>query len=78
MNRIESVAMFCKLVSQVGDGVYGSQLEHDCICSGKMADPRVHPEVMAFIVNAVQDKLGALRDLKFRHAEELRRLLPKP
>lgn len=67
MNRNEAVNMLCKLVTQVGEDIYGSQLEHDCICTDKDPlghDHRVHPEVVAFIVNAVQTRIGKVKQIR--------------
>jgi hypothetical protein len=79
MNRNDTINMLCKLVTQVGQEVYGSTLEHDCFCTEKDIlghDHRVHPEVVAFIINATMEKMFALRDLKARHAQELRAFNP--
>lgn len=55
MDRSEAVKMLCELVSHVGREVFKNELEHDCFCSNPQAPAfvSVHPEVVAFIVNAV-------------------------
>ena len=59
MNKEEIIAHLCELVSHVGREVFQSKIEHDCFCGKQTAvfgrDPfeTVHPEVIAFIDNAV-------------------------
>jgi len=57
MDRNEVIKFLCALVSSVGTRVYHNELEHDCFCSESRTFETVHPEVLAFINNAVEDRI---------------------
>lgn len=59
MDRESVIKMLCALVSQVGKEVFHHELEHDCFCGEfpGSAFQRVHPEVVAYICNAVSEKI---------------------
>ena len=59
MNRREVIARLCELVSTVGSQRFDSDKVHDCFCHAALShdEPHIDPEIVEFIVNAVNDKL---------------------
>ncbi len=66
MNKQEVLTHLCEIVSRVGHEVYHDAIAYDCFCGeaektvGRDTFETVHPEVLAFISNAV-DKAIAKR-----------------
>lgn len=63
MNKQEIIVRLCALCTKVGEEAFHNTVEHDCFCAEKasMKFERVHPEVIAFIENAVSEKLQKVR-----------------
>jgi hypothetical protein len=59
MKRPDLLRMLCSLATEVGRRKFKHQLEHDCFCGqGYKADGfQFHPEIAAYIINAVNEKM---------------------
>lgn len=57
MNRQETLSMLCGLASHVGHVKFKDEITHDCFCLGDTKGFDMHPEVIAFIMNATYEKL---------------------
>jgi len=59
MKRPAVLRLLCGLATEVGARKFKSVLEHDCFCGNgyKAKGFQFHPEIVAYIINAVQKSL---------------------
>ncbi|MFH1628251.1 MAG: hypothetical protein ABIE47_05945 [Pseudomonadota bacterium] len=59
MKRPAVLRLLCALATEVGERKFKHELEHDCFCGDgyKAKGFQFHPEIVAYIVNAVQTRL---------------------
>jgi hypothetical protein len=59
MKRPEILRILCTLATEVGEKRFDNELEHDCFCGlGYRASGfQFHPEIVAYIINAVHEKM---------------------
>ena len=53
MDQKDVIQAFCEIAAKVGKARYGSTIPYDCFCGKKSPYFQFHPEIIAFIRNAV-------------------------
>jgi hypothetical protein len=60
MNQQDVIRKLCVIVSRIGADHYKSELPHDCFCADSPAArfQQVHPDLLTFVENAVNEKIA--------------------